>query len=286
MQISFQNDSEAMKLLNFVSVHPLGAEFQAYIRFLPQQGMHVDMTKSSGDKWLILLRDAFHSFLLEEKTLPVLEQIIVGKFFYREREEIEAIIEIASSIIEVERARNQDEAFSTEKRLIEEGLQSILAGKVSFSFDSFTTFRLKSFQHTLEKYVVKAIDEYKLEQDYQNFIATLRDCLHGQESKLRKLHLVNRDGFHFYDQKFSKLDRPKINSMIDRRLLAKSSLFLDTVILAPLLSIAPENLCIYTDDKEEGLIQTISRIFEERATILPLSSFSMHLNDLSWKKEN
>ncbi|NCT37176.1 hypothetical protein GTW56_12935 [Bacillus sp. EB93] len=81
MQILFQNDSEALKLLNFVSVHPLGAEFQAYIRFIPQQGMHVDMTESSGDEWLILLRDAFHSFLLEEKTLPVLEQIIVGKFF-------------------------------------------------------------------------------------------------------------------------------------------------------------------------------------------------------------
>ncbi|MET3319073.1 UNVERIFIED_ORG: putative sporulation protein YtxC [Peribacillus simplex] len=274
MQISFQNDSEALKLLNLVSVHPLGAEFQPYIRFLPQQGMYVDMTESVGDKWLILLSEVFHSFLLEEKMLPVIEQIIISKFFYREREEIEAITEIASSIIEGERARCQGMLFSTEKKLIEEGLQSILAGKVSFSFDSFTTFRLKSFQHTLEKYVVKAIDEYKLEQDYQNFIATLRDCLHGQESKLLKLHLVNRDGFQFYDQEFSKLDRPKINSMIDRRLLAKSSLFLDTVILAPLLSIAPENLYIYTDDKEEGLIQTMARIFEERATVLPLSAFS------------
>ncbi|MED3687646.1 sporulation protein YtxC [Peribacillus butanolivorans] len=274
MQISFQNDSEALKLLNLVSVHPLGAEFQPYIRFLPQQGMYVDMTESVGDKWLILLSEVFHSFLLEEKMLPVIEQIIISKFFYREREEIEAITEIASSIIEGERARCQGTLFSTEKKLIEEGLQSILAGKVSFSFDSFTTFRLKSFQHTLEKYVVKAIDEYKLEQDYQNFIATLRDCLHGQESKLPKLHLVNRDGFQFYDQEFSKLDRPKINSMIDRRLLAKSSLFLDTVILAPLLSIAPENLYIYTDDKEEGLIQTMARIFEERATVLPLSAFS------------
>ncbi|MFF2588298.1 sporulation protein YtxC [Peribacillus butanolivorans] len=274
MQISFQNDSEALKLLNLVSVHPLGAEFQPYIRFLPQQGMYVDMTESVGDKWLILLSEVFHSFLLEEKMLPVIEQIIISKFFYREREEIEAITEIASSIIEGERARCQGMLFSTEKKLIEEGLQSILAGKVSFSFDSFTTFRLKSFQHTLETYVVKAIDEYKLEQDYQNFIATLRDCLHGQESKLPKLHLVNRDGFQFYDQEFSKLDRPKINSMIDRRLLAKSSLFLDTVILAPLLSIAPENLYIYTDDKEEGLIQTMARIFEERATVLPLSAFS------------
>ncbi len=261
-------------MLDFVSVHPLGAEFRPYIRFLRQQGLHMDMTESSGEKWLILLRDSFHSFLLEEKTLSVLEQIIVGKFFYREREEIEAIIEIASSIIDGERSVNGDAAFDREKRSIEEGLQSILEGRVSFSFDSFTTFRLKSFHHTLEKYVVKAIDEYKLEQDYQNFIATLRDCLIGQESKFISLHLVNRDGFHFYDHTFTKLDRPEINRLIDRRLLAKSSLFLDTVILAPLLSIAPVNLYIYTDDKEEGLIQTISRIFEERAMVLPLSSFS------------
>lgn len=67
MQILFQNDSEALKLLNFVSVHPLGAEFQAYIRLIPQQGMHVDMTESSGDEWLILLRDAFHSFYWKKR---------------------------------------------------------------------------------------------------------------------------------------------------------------------------------------------------------------------------
>lgn len=115
VQISFQNDSEALKLLNLVSVHPLGAEFQPYIRFLPQQGMYVDMTESVGDKWLILLSEVFHSFLLEEKMLPVIEQIIISKFFYREREEIEAITEIASSIIEGERARCQGMLFSTEK---------------------------------------------------------------------------------------------------------------------------------------------------------------------------
>jgi putative sporulation protein YtxC len=278
VHISFQNDSEALKLLNFVSVHPLGAEFQTYIQFLPNQGLYVDMTEMTADKWLILLSDVLHSFLLEEKTLHVIEQIIIGKFFYSEREEIEAIIEIASSIIEGEREERGGMLFSKEKQLIKEGLQSILEGKVSFSFDSFTTFRLKSFQHTLEKYALRAIDEYKLEQDYQNFISMLRDCLHGQDSKLPGLHLVNRDGFQFYDHKFSRLDRQKINSLIDRQLLAKSSLFLDTVILAPLLSIAPKSLYIYTDYKEEGLIQTMARIFEERATVLPLSAFRRALD--------
>ena len=272
VKISFQNDSEALKLLNFVSVHPLGAEFQPYIEFLPQQGLHVHMTEKQADKWLSLLSEVFHSFLLEEKMRLVLKQIIIGKFFYREQEEIDAIIEIASSIIEGERSDSKCTLFSKEKQLIEEGLESILAGKVSFSFDSFTTFRLRSFQHTLEKYAVRAIDEYKLEQDYQNFIAMLRDCLHGQEAKLSRLHLVNHDGFQFYDHELNRLNRPTLNSMIERKLLTKNSLFLDTVILAPLLSIAPDRLFIYTDDKEEGLIQTMARIFEERATVLPLSA--------------
>ncbi|MDO7487902.1 hypothetical protein Q5O89_23035 [Peribacillus frigoritolerans] len=33
MQISFQNDSEALKLLNFVSVHPLGQNFKHIFDF-------------------------------------------------------------------------------------------------------------------------------------------------------------------------------------------------------------------------------------------------------------
>lgn len=268
MQISFQNDSEALKLLNFVSVHPLGAEFEPYIEFFPQQGLLVDMTELKAEKWLMMLSEVFHSFLLEEKTLPVLKQIIVGKFFYREQEEIDAIIEIALSIIE-----GEGDVFSKEKQLIKDGLKSIVAGKVSFSFDSFTTFRLRSFRHALEKYAVRAIDEYKLEQDYQNFIAMLRDRLHEQESKLSRLHLVYHDGFQFYDHELGRLDRRKLTSMIDRKLLADSSFFLDTVILAPLLSIAPTSLYIYTDNKEEGLVQTMTRIFEERATVLPLSAF-------------
>ena len=274
MQITFQNDSEALKLLNFVSVHPLGAEFQPYIEFFPQQGLFIDMSKLQTDKWLTLLSETFHSFLLEEKMLPVLKQIIIGKFFYREQEEIDAIIEIASSIIEAENLECGGILFSREKQLIEEGLQSILAGKVSFSFDSFTTFRLRSFQHALEEYAVRAIDEYKLEQDYQTFIAMLRDCLHEQESKVPKLHLVHHDGFQFYDHELGRMDRRKLTSMIDRKLLADLSFFLDTVLWAPLLSIAPARLYIYTDDKEEGLVQTMTRIFEERAMVLPLSAFN------------
>ena len=130
-------------------------------------------------------------------------------------------MEFAISIVEGERNISQKPLFDEEKEWIKKGLAPILTEKLSFSFDSFTTFRLKSFYQSLEKYVLQAIDEYKLEQDYQNFIATLRDFLQNRDPKMSYLHLVYRDAFHFYDHSFRRLERSEITEMIDRHLLSK-----------------------------------------------------------------
>ena len=49
---------------------------------------------------LTLLTDVFHSFLLEEKLHQALEQIIMQKFYFSERDEIDSILQFAASIFE------------------------------------------------------------------------------------------------------------------------------------------------------------------------------------------
>ncbi|MGG1686122.1 sporulation protein YtxC, partial [Pseudalkalibacillus sp. NRS-1564] len=44
---------------------------------------------------------------------------------------------------------------------------------------------------------------------------------------------------------------------------------IDSEILFPLLLLAPEEVCIYTDDSDEGLVQTIRNVFEERLSFFP-----------------
>lgn len=253
--------------------HPYGKELQQSIKFITRQGLELDIGQNL-DKWISVLTDVFYSFLLEERLLQTLEQMITQKFYFSERDEIDSILQFAASIFEGEKNMLKEPLFSEEKHWIKKGLHSILTEKISFSFDSFTTFRLKSFHQSLEKYATQAIDEYKLEQDYQNFIAILRDLLQKRQPKISYLHLVFRDAFHFYDHSFRKLERYEITDMIDRHLLSKSSIYIDPVTLAPLLSIAPERLYVYTDDTEQGLIQTMKQIFEERIFVLPLHSFS------------
>lgn len=273
VHISFQNDAEALTLLQMVLNHSFGLELHQSIQFTPRQGLELDIEQRNLEKWLTLLTDVFHRFLLEEKLQHALEQIITQKFYFRERDEIESILLFAASIFEGEKNMSQEPLFSDEKQWIKKGLHSILTEKLSFSFDSFTTFRLKSFYQSLEKYAMLAIDEYKLEQDYQSFIATLRDFLHKSKPKMSNLHLVYRDAFYFYDHSFRKLELFEITDLIDRHLLSESSIYIDSVTLAPLLSIAPERLYIYTNDTEQGLIQTMKRVFEERTFILPLDAF-------------
>lgn len=273
VRISFQDDAEALTLLQFISNHSLGNELHRFIQYSKGHGLIFHIEDQFLEKLLVMLTDVLHHFLLEEKWQQTLEQIITQKFFYRERDEIEGILQIAASILEGKKKKAQGPLFKEEKHLIKNGLQAILSEKRSFSFDSFITFRLKAFYHSLEKFAMLAIDEYKLEQDYQNFIATLRDFLHKREPKMSYLHLVYRDAFHFYDHTFRKLERFEITEFIDRQLLTESSIYIDSVTLAPLLSIAPERLFIYTDDTEQGLIQTVKRIFEERSLVLPLHTF-------------
>ncbi|PLS16950.1 putative sporulation protein YtxC [Bacillus sp. M6-12] len=273
VHIHFQTETEAFKLLEYVSVHPLGTELNPYIQFQPERGLVLHIKQKYMKKLLALLSDVFYRFLLEDKLLSVLESIVRQRFYFREQEEVDSIVEIACSIIEGEQHEKSEPAFNKEREIIREGLKTFLADKVSFSFDSFATFRLKSFYDSLLEYVELAIDEYKLEQDYQSFIAALRDFLHEREPKMDNVHLLHSGGFHFYDGQFRKLGKQEIHKMIDRKLLADNPVYVDSTALAPLLSIAPRNLHLYTDEAEDGLIQTITRIFEERTVIRPTAAF-------------
>lgn len=58
-------------------------------------------------------------------------------------------------------------------------------------------------------------------------------------------------------------------------------MYIDSHLLAPLVSIAPEKIDLYTEDREHAMVQTIQNIFQERVRILPLGAF--HPRKTFWK---
>ncbi len=73
---------------------------------------------------------------------------------------------------------------------IKSSLNNWLCDPLSFSFSSYVRFRLRTYREMVAKLAEVAIDEYKLEQEYQMFIETLRQQVRSRKSRLSCVHLI------------------------------------------------------------------------------------------------
>ncbi|WP_404458954.1 sporulation protein YtxC [Sutcliffiella horikoshii] len=220
-----------------------------------------------------VLKYYIHRTKEKEWILSVLE----NTFYYKEEEEQEQILCILQSILLGERTDIPNlPAIEQRDAQLESVMQSFFQKPISFSFDSFITFRLKEYFEGLQVFVEAAIDEYKLEQEYQSFVHQLRELLTTTDSKLEELHLVYQYQFDFYDKSFSHIPKNQLIKFMNRTHFNNYSYYIDSVVLAPLVSIAPKKLFLYTDNTEHQLVETIRNIFEERAVVLPFHYFGQN----------
>lgn len=81
------------------------------------------------------------------------------------------------------------------------------------------------------------------------------------------LHLLFDEEITFFTGQFKEIKRGELMRMIDRKLLVNHPVYVDSASIAPLLSIAPTTIYLYTKNPEEPLVRTIKNIFEERVMI-------------------
>jgi putative sporulation protein YtxC len=91
--------------------------------------------------------------------------------------------------------------------------------------------------------------------------------LFKREPKMSTLHVLFDEEITFYNENLEEIKRAELTKMIDRKLLVNHPVYVDSVSIAPLLSIAPTSIFLYTNDPDEPLVRTIKNIFEERVTI-------------------
>jgi len=271
IEIIFQNKEDAKRF------HQLLKEQMPSSLNLNEDILLIEGAYIVKSKWmnsLAIVKEAFLRFIKEIKQVDWSRKILKNNFYYEDEHEQEQIIDIINSVTEGNRrdllpfVEISETAFSLEKTV-----DQLFTEQTSFSFDSFVRFRLRSLIEQLEKIVEVSIDEYKLEQEYQMFVHTLRDFLAGRKSILPVLHLILADSVKFFDEQFYEIKRKEMLKMIDRKLLSNHPVYIDSVTIAPLLSIAPKTIFLYTDDPEQPLVRTICNLFEERVVVSTVDTF-------------
>ena len=272
IEVHFQQKEDAKRLHTFLQqqssafeplIHTiLQFEDSHIVKCINKDKNSVHHSKKHLLQWL---KKSLCQFILTIKLNDWLRHILSTHYYYSDEDEQQQIIDIVHSVLNGK--KEELTVFLPQMNIKEYVMIKIddwFQEHAKFSFDAFVTFRLRSFMIELKKYVELSLDEYKMEQEYQMFIQTLREFIMDREPKLQQLHLFFSDDMTFYDREFNEIKRAELTKMVDRKLLINHPVYIDSVTIAPLLSIAPTRIYLYCDEKDQPLIRTIQNIFEER----------------------
>ncbi|WP_052343494.1 sporulation protein YtxC [Bacillus massiliigorillae] len=272
LQIHFETEQQALRIKQIILQQNNSVKLISNIHYEHSDTISLAMEEQELTAMLHMMRRAFVTYIQKDVLSQWLQQIVQEKFFFTDQEESIQIVELAVSIMQEDKEKCRTFWDHIDQKMYH-GLLSIFERKVSFSFPSFLFFRLRGMLDYLITYVETAIDEYKMEQDYQSFVHTLRSYMLSVPPKIEKLHLLHHHYFQFYNDCFKKIEREELTGFIDRRLFSDYPMYIDSNVLAPLISIAPKHLYIYSDEEDIPLVLTITRIFEERVSILSREMF-------------
>jgi len=268
VEIIFQKESDAIRFYNHL-LSSIQVESNRENVLLFEDRYIVGILDSDGtEDFFKEVKTAFYEFITKIKRDDWFRDILKSQFYFEDFEEQQQILEIIHSIL-----KGQREELSVfvkplyHEPLIKDSIDQVFQKGITLSLDSFLKFRLRVYFQQLESYVEVAIDEYKMEQEYQMFISMLRDFLADRESKMQVLHVLLDEEVTFYNEQFNEMKRSELTKMIDRKLLVNHPVYIDSATIAPLLSLAPTRIYLYTKDEEAPLVRTIKNIFEERVIL-------------------
>ncbi|HHY72758.1 MAG TPA: putative sporulation protein YtxC [Bacillus bacterium] len=277
--IQFREKKDAVLLFQLIKEHhhPNSAHVQVNIIYEPEVLVKINFKKSFDSIISTVIIPVIMKYIIKIVEVNWMKEMISNMFYFTDMEEQRQIMSIARSIIDGEKAEmpvvtDLNDHLPREK-MIENSLRDFLTTSVSFSFEAFLQFRLKEYRIRLLQYIEAAIDEYKLEQEYQNFVENLRSYVYNKDSLMEIIHLVYEEDFRFFDRNLNEIGREQLTYLIDEQLIKIEDIDTDSLVIAPLISIAPRTVYLYTDRLDHGLIQTIQNIFLERAELRSQEAF-------------
>ncbi|UOE93400.1 putative sporulation protein YtxC [Alkalihalobacillus sp. LMS39] len=235
-----------------------------------------DTSSSFYDSFHPLLVSIFTNHVIDTKEEEWLCEIIETLFYFSDHEEQKQISMIAKEILEGDREDIPSVSkFFNRDALLYKAFSRGFDRDTIFYYEPFLTFRLKEYGEMLIDCVEVAIDEYLLEQEYQNIVEGLRYYLQSVKPKRKVIHLVHDQKFLFYNEQFQKMTRREKKRLLENDLVYEGEIDIDDMVVSPLVSMSPEQVHIYTDEIDNDVVLTIQTIFQERVSIHSRQWFSV-----------
>ncbi|WP_457332153.1 putative sporulation protein YtxC [Salibacterium sp. K-3] len=217
------------------------------------------------------LAASLSDYIVQEKEWKWVKEYIEEAFFYKE--EAPAIAEIAHSLLNGEREDVPETTLlQKRKHFIYREMAEEIKHHRSIQWRPMFTFRFGAYYQLLVKAASAAIDEYKWEQEYQTLVEGCRDYRKRTRPLHSAVHILLQEEPVFLNEEKQVIDEWTRLDYLEPAIVFEDQLPFEYMVISPAVSLAPENLYLYTD-ADDGTVQTLKMIFEEHMTVLPRSAW-------------
>ena len=135
--------------------------------------------------------------------------------------------------------------------------------------DGFIKFRLKEYLSDLEDVVDRAVEDFLMEKEYNEFIRLLRYFVDIQDPRAELVHVLLKPSglFTLYDGNQNVISNEYLEGLIFD--LPTSEINYEDLLIRALITIAPRQIILHTVKcyQTKNVINTIQNVFGDRVTI-------------------
>lgn len=246
---------------------------EEHVYFLEEEGIQIERRVESLDQFHLLYISAkkmrfnrkldsdflgrykYHiaSAVLEHiermEQTKLIKIIVRQECHYFSKIEKEEIENIATNLMK-KNMSSSDEGVALKKlgkireKLTNDIIQSLNGGNC-FNIRGFIDFRLKDNHLVLVEIVEKAIEEYLMKREFNDFIKLLRYFVDVQEPKVKIVHIAldEENKFRLYDEQGNLINNENLRDIAAE--ISGSYIGYDYLLVSSLITIAPEKIYIH-----------------------------------------
>ncbi len=276
-------------------------QFSIHLHSTVQQANDGDYYEADISTVKLMLNQANHFIAIEAiypqfqliKDGPIVYQCIanvLGKYIVEQFEAdiIERLVALNSGSIKIDKLSisrychnilyhdpwgNLGNKYKEEDKLrrsnkIANEIEEFVQQESYLDISGFMTFRMSLYKKELTDVVEYAMDEFILDQQYEEFITLLKYFVQLQETKVELVHLIQQKGssFALYNEQLKPLALHQEHDRIVAEML-ETEINIEDIVISSLITASPQQIVIHAKHIEDQVIRTVKIIFGDRAQI-------------------
>jgi putative sporulation protein YtxC len=212
-----------------------------------------------------MLAENLAGILLHEQAEFYLDELLCQYYFYFPRPERREILELA---LKQYRAEGQQEGYGQIYQDVLHELKRYLEHGRYLNVHGLVMFRLRPWLDFLRKQVDRAVDDFLLEKEYQEFIKLLKYFVALQEPKVFEIHVtLDQEGnIQLLDQQYAPVERGQQNLQWDGYDSITDG---EDQLVSMLITAAPHRVILHKQvyTLYPKAVDTLKHVFENRVSL-------------------